>query len=101
MSILTLDFYFRRNFQPNLFFLKPLFDSVSFPRRDESASATYYFGKKTESERANENVSKTCASAGDSLVKEWMYYRPLQHGESEFPLRNKQVRSVRMLCFSS
>uniref|UniRef100_A0AAQ5YB20 Platelet-activating factor acetylhydrolase n=1 Tax=Amphiprion ocellaris TaxID=80972 RepID=A0AAQ5YB20_AMPOC len=45
---------------------------ASVEHRDQSASATYYFN--------------------DSLVKEWMYYRALQHGESEFPLRNKQVK---------
>lgn len=50
-------------------------------RRDESASATYYFRREGSEE----------ASGGDALVKEWMYYRPLQRGESEFPLRNKQV----------
>lgn len=27
----------------------------------------------------------------DRLVEEWMYYRALQHGESEFQLRNRQV----------
>ncbi|TMS12509.1 Platelet-activating factor acetylhydrolase [Larimichthys crocea] len=53
-----------------------------------SASATYYFREKTESERASE----TSASAQDNLVQEWMYYRSLKHGESEFPVRNKQVK---------
>lgn len=66
MSTDCLTFFF--------FFLLPR-------RRDESASATYYF-RHGDSERA---------SGGDPLVKEWMYYRPLQRGESEFPLRNKQV----------
>lgn len=60
----------------------PLSVHVSSCYRDESASATYYFRHKTESQQASRN---------DGLVKEWMYYRPLQHGESEFPLRNKQV----------
>lgn len=60
----------------------PLCVHVSSCCRDESASATYYFRHKTELEQASRN---------DGLVKEWMYYRPLQHGESEFPLRNKQV----------
>uniref|UniRef100_A0AAQ5YDD2 Platelet-activating factor acetylhydrolase n=1 Tax=Amphiprion ocellaris TaxID=80972 RepID=A0AAQ5YDD2_AMPOC len=63
---------------------------ASVEHRDQSASATYYFN--AESERANENLPKMSASAQDSLVKEWMYYRALQHGESEFPLRNKQVK---------
>lgn len=65
---------------------------VSVEHRDQSASATFYFREKPESERANENLPKTSASAQDNLAKEWMYYRPLQHGESEFPLRNKQVK---------
>ncbi|XP_073348653.1 platelet-activating factor acetylhydrolase isoform X1 [Pagrus major] len=65
---------------------------ASVEHRDQSASATYYFREKTESERANDNVPKTSASAQDSMVREWIYYRALQHGESEFPLRNKQVK---------
>ncbi|XP_059212492.1 platelet-activating factor acetylhydrolase isoform X2 [Centropristis striata] len=64
---------------------------ASVEHRDESASATFYFREKTESEK-NKNVTKTSAPAQDNLVKEWMYYRSLQHGESEFPLRNKQVK---------
>uniref|UniRef100_A0A8C4GXT0 Platelet-activating factor acetylhydrolase n=1 Tax=Dicentrarchus labrax TaxID=13489 RepID=A0A8C4GXT0_DICLA len=63
---------------------------VSLLHRDQSASATYYFREKTESDK--ENVPNTSASARDNLVKEWMYYRSLHHGESEFPLRNKQVK---------
>lgn len=58
---------------------------VSCWRRDESASATYYFRQKSESEQAK------CAAGPESLVKEWMYYRLLQQGENEFALRNKQV----------
>ncbi|KAM9339711.1 platelet-activating factor acetylhydrolase [Symphorus nematophorus] len=65
---------------------------ASVEHRDQSASATYYFREKTESERANDNVPRTSASVQDNMVREWMYYRPLQHGESEFPLRNKQVK---------
>ncbi|TMS11984.1 platelet-activating factor acetylhydrolase isoform X1 [Larimichthys crocea] len=61
---------------------------ASVEHRDQSASATYYFREKTESERASE----TSASAQDNLVQEWMYYRSLKHGESEFPVRNKQVK---------
>uniref|UniRef100_A0A671VMD1 Platelet-activating factor acetylhydrolase n=1 Tax=Sparus aurata TaxID=8175 RepID=A0A671VMD1_SPAAU len=56
--------------------------SVEHRYVDQSASATYYFREKTESEMANDNVPKTS----------WIYYRVLQHGESEFPLRNKQVK---------
>uniref|UniRef100_A0A667XQY1 Platelet-activating factor acetylhydrolase n=1 Tax=Myripristis murdjan TaxID=586833 RepID=A0A667XQY1_9TELE len=55
---------------------------ASVEHRDESASATYYFREKCESERRDEPLPKTS----------WMYYRALQHGESEFPLRNKQVK---------
>ncbi|KAG7244270.1 hypothetical protein INR49_004408 [Caranx melampygus] len=65
---------------------------ASVEHRDQSASATFYFREKTDSEKANENVTKTSAAAQGNLVKEWMYYRALQHGESEFPLRNKQVK---------
>ncbi|XP_041831109.1 platelet-activating factor acetylhydrolase isoform X2 [Melanotaenia boesemani] len=65
---------------------------ASVEHRDLSASATYYFREKTESERANESLAKTSASAENNLVKEWMYYRTLRHGEREFPLRNKQVK---------
>lgn len=65
---------------------------ASVEHRDQSASATYYFREKTESEMANDNVPKTSASAQDSMIREWIYYRVLQHGESEFPLRNKQVK---------
>lgn len=74
---------------------------TSFLCRDESASATYYFREKTESEKANDNVPKTSASAQDSMVREWIYYRVLQHGESEFPLRNKQVRGLYLLDLGS
>uniref|UniRef100_A0A667XJ08 Platelet-activating factor acetylhydrolase n=1 Tax=Myripristis murdjan TaxID=586833 RepID=A0A667XJ08_9TELE len=63
---------------------------ASVEHRDESASATYYFREKCESERRDEPLPKTSVSAPDNLVEEWMYYRALQHGESEFPLRNKQ-----------
>lgn len=59
--------------------------------RDESASATYYFGKKTASAQVNDTASTTCPSGPDSLVAEWMYYRPLQQGEDEFSLRSRQV----------
>ncbi|XP_034017964.1 platelet-activating factor acetylhydrolase [Thalassophryne amazonica] len=56
--------------------------------RDESASATYFYREKGE----NESSSRKSPAAGDDLVKEWMYYRRLQPGEREFPLRNKQVK---------
>ncbi|XP_075994766.1 platelet-activating factor acetylhydrolase isoform X2 [Genypterus blacodes] len=65
---------------------------ASVEHRDQSASATYYFWEKTESEVGNENFPQPTALAPDNLVKKWMYYRPLLHGESEFPLRNEQVK---------
>lgn len=68
--------------------------SFASPRRDESASATYFFREKTASEKANKSAPEARASAQDHLVREWMYYRSLQRGESEFPLRNKQVSSL-------
>ncbi|XP_034555320.1 platelet-activating factor acetylhydrolase [Notolabrus celidotus] len=65
---------------------------ASVEHRDQSASATFYYREKAESEQADDNVPKTSASAPHNLVKEWMYYRTLKHGETEFPLRNKQVK---------
>lgn len=67
------------------------------PYRDQSASATYYFREKTEEEKAKENLPKRPASAQSNLMAEWMYYRVLQRGESEFPLRNKQVKRSSMI----
>lgn len=58
--------------------------------RDQSASATFYF--KTESEGEAENQAEGSASDREHLVKEWMYYEPLQHGVDEFKLRNNQVK---------
>lgn len=105
--VFLLDYYknpLSQNFQINItishFFWFFAFASFKFTmfsslwsRRDQSASATFYFREKTDSEKANENVAKKSAAAQGNLVKEWMYYRALQHGESEFPLRNKQVRN--------
>uniref|UniRef100_A0A4W6CCV1 Platelet-activating factor acetylhydrolase n=1 Tax=Lates calcarifer TaxID=8187 RepID=A0A4W6CCV1_LATCA len=65
---------------------------ASVEHRDQSASATFYFREKTESEKANGKMAKTQDSTQDDLVKVWMYYRALHHGESEFPLRSKQVK---------
>ncbi|XP_038164513.1 platelet-activating factor acetylhydrolase [Cyprinodon tularosa] len=66
---------------------------ASVEHRDESASTTFYFHEKTEPELTQESLPKTSlAAAQQDLVKEWMYYRALQHGEREFPLRNKQVK---------
>uniref|UniRef100_A0A665W2Q0 Platelet-activating factor acetylhydrolase n=1 Tax=Echeneis naucrates TaxID=173247 RepID=A0A665W2Q0_ECHNA len=60
---------------------------ASVEHRDQSASATFYFHEKTDSE----NASKTS----------WMYYRTLRHGESEFPLRNKQVKQRADECIQA
>nr|XP_057927087.1 platelet-activating factor acetylhydrolase isoform X2 [Doryrhamphus excisus] len=49
--------------------------------RDLSASATYHYREK----------NPTKASSPDNLVREWIYYRTLQQGEQEFPIRNQQV----------
>ncbi|XP_061741827.1 platelet-activating factor acetylhydrolase isoform X2 [Nerophis ophidion] len=57
---------------------------ASVEHRDESASATYYFGEKDESRHASN------ASFLDDL-REWIYIRILQAGEQEFPIRNQQV----------
>ncbi|XP_041662011.1 platelet-activating factor acetylhydrolase isoform X2 [Cheilinus undulatus] len=71
---------------------------ASVEHRDQSASATFYYLEKTESEKESESVPKTSASVADNLVKVWMYYRTLRHGESEFPLRNKQVKQRANEC---
>ncbi|XP_072218571.1 platelet-activating factor acetylhydrolase isoform X2 [Leuresthes tenuis] len=71
---------------------------ASVEHRDQSASATYYFREKTESEKASEHQLKTSASHQDDLVQEWMYYRALKHGEMEFPLRNNQVKQRASEC---
>ncbi|XP_061560817.1 platelet-activating factor acetylhydrolase isoform X2 [Phycodurus eques] len=63
---------------------------ASVEHRDLSASATYYLRQKSELEKANKNSSTT--SLTDTLVREWLYYRSLQRGEQEFPLRNQQVQ---------
>ncbi|XP_032442182.1 platelet-activating factor acetylhydrolase isoform X1 [Xiphophorus hellerii] len=66
---------------------------ASVEHRDESASATFYYHEKTEPGPTQESRPKPpSASDRDGLLREWMYYRALKHGESEFPLRNKQVK---------
>lgn len=67
---------------------------ASVSRRDQSASATYHLRPKDELDTANKNSSRT--SLRDTLVREWMYYRSLQQGEQEFPLRNKQVWGLKL-----
>jgi len=63
------------------------------PRRDQSAAATYFLREKTESEKADKSEPEASGPVQNHLVREWMYYRSLQHGEKEFPLRNQQVSS--------
>ncbi|XP_076873576.1 platelet-activating factor acetylhydrolase [Brachyhypopomus gauderio] len=58
--------------------------------RDESACATYYFKEKTGKNTPPSH--QTFQPVSDNLEEQWMYYRPLKPGESEFPLRNKQVK---------
>ncbi|XP_061890036.1 platelet-activating factor acetylhydrolase [Entelurus aequoreus] len=58
---------------------------ASVEHRDESASATYYFGEKGKSRHA-----PNASFLGD-LLMEWIYVRMLQPGEQEFPIRNQQV----------
>lgn len=74
---------------------------ASVEHRDLSASATYYFREMTESEAPNQNLSKTSGSGPDNLMREWLYYRALQQGESEFPLRNKQVKQRADECIQA
>ena len=68
-----------------------------FYSRDESAAATFFYLGKTEEPEEKEEESlppKPNPEAPENLVEEWMYYRSLKPGESEFPLRNKQVHIV-------
>nr|XP_061806997.1 platelet-activating factor acetylhydrolase-like [Nerophis lumbriciformis] len=69
---------------------------ASVEHRDLSASATYHFRLKSELDTANKNSSQN--SLKDTLVREWMYYRRLQQGEKEFPLRNQQVQQRAEEC---
>ncbi|XP_077566424.1 platelet-activating factor acetylhydrolase [Stigmatopora nigra] len=69
---------------------------ASVEHRDLSASATYHFLQKSELDTTSKNSSRN--SLKDDLVREWMYYRPLQQGEQEFPLRNQQVQQRAEEC---
>ncbi|XP_076127838.1 platelet-activating factor acetylhydrolase isoform X2 [Alosa pseudoharengus] len=61
--------------------------------RDESASATFYFTENAEAEQQKEQASCKPPSVNPPhLNQQWMYHRPIKPGESEFPLRNKQVK---------
>ncbi|XP_077443858.1 platelet-activating factor acetylhydrolase isoform X2 [Stigmatopora argus] len=69
---------------------------ASVEHRDMSASATYHFLLKSELDTTSKNSSRN--SLKDTLVREWMYYRRLQQGEQEFPLRNQQVQQRAEEC---
>lgn len=65
---------------------------ASVEHRDESASATYFYHEKPDSEKSGKATPKASPEVPENLVEEWMYYRALKPGELEFPLRNKQVK---------
>ncbi|XP_038818350.1 platelet-activating factor acetylhydrolase-like isoform X2 [Salvelinus namaycush] len=70
--------------------------------RDESASATYFYHQKPqEPEKDKASPLKPNPEAPENLVEEWMYYRSLKPGESEFPLRNKQVKQRADECIKA
>lgn len=56
---------------------------ASVEHRDLSASATYYCREAAETE---------AMALKSNTLQQWMYYRALQQGEKEFPLRNQQVQ---------
>ncbi|KAG9347588.1 hypothetical protein JZ751_005158 [Albula glossodonta] len=60
--------------------------------RDGSSSATFYFQEKPIEEEKDQAASKNTLTTQENLEVVWMYYKALQQGESEFPLRNKQVK---------
>ncbi|CAL8316389.1 unnamed protein product [Merluccius merluccius] len=66
---------------------------ASVEHRDESASATFTYREMSDSEKNSETPHKPSSlPVSPHLVEEWMYYRTLQHGESEFQVRNRQVQ---------
>lgn len=73
---------------------------ASVEHRDESASATYFYREKSESEKACVAAHKV-PSVPNHLTEQWMYYRALEHGEPEFPLRNRQVKQRADECISA
>ncbi|XP_055741461.1 platelet-activating factor acetylhydrolase-like [Salvelinus fontinalis] len=75
---------------------------ASVEHRDESASATYFYHQKPqEPEKDKASPLKPNPEAPENLVEEWMYYRSLKPGESEFPLRNKQVKQRADECIKA
>ncbi|XP_014061307.1 platelet-activating factor acetylhydrolase [Salmo salar] len=75
---------------------------ASVEHRDESASATYFYHQKPQEPEKDEASSpKPNPEPPENLVEEWMYYRSLKPGESEFPLRNKQVKQRADECIKA
>ncbi|XP_046877623.1 platelet-activating factor acetylhydrolase [Hypomesus transpacificus] len=73
---------------------------ASVEHRDESASATYFYHEKPDSEKGKTSP-KGPPHVPENLVEEWMYYRSLKPGELEFPLRNKQVKQRAEECIQA
>ncbi|XP_030201051.1 platelet-activating factor acetylhydrolase [Gadus morhua] len=72
---------------------------ASVEHRDQSASATFSYREMSDAEKAAGPLPKPSSlPASDTLVEEWMYYRALVHGESEFEVRNKQVQQRAAEC---
>lgn len=82
------SFHLKANVHPSLFFV-----------RDESASATFYYKESSETNQCHHALRETFRPVSDNLVEKWMYYRPLKTGESEFLLRNNQVRDSPHYCY--
>ncbi|KAJ8275208.1 hypothetical protein COCON_G00098330 [Conger conger] len=70
---------------------------ASVEHRDESASATFYFQEKSVPEEQNQLATPE----NGNLEKKWMYYRSLEPGEREFPLRNEQVKKRADECIKA
>ncbi|KAI5619941.1 platelet-activating factor acetylhydrolase [Silurus asotus] len=69
--------------------------------RDESASATFYYKERCETQKSHCTSRKTFQPVSDNLVEEWMYYRALKTDESEFLLRNNQVKQRADECIQA
>ncbi|XP_062858120.1 platelet-activating factor acetylhydrolase [Trichomycterus rosablanca] len=60
--------------------------------RDESASATFYYKEKSKTDPKPDTTHRNFRPVSNNLEEQWLYYRPLKTGESEFHLRNNQVK---------
>ncbi|KAL0967648.1 hypothetical protein UPYG_G00254990 [Umbra pygmaea] len=73
--------------------------------RDESASATFFYEKNEDQEKKKASCKSAPnpnnPKAPDGLVERWMYYRSLKPGETEFPLRNQQVKKRADECIAA